>query len=219
MRRFSFPHPPPPVVLDPVSRHLCLCAAAASCNRPGDLREAIRAAFADGVGPESLYEILLQTYLFAGFPPALEGLRALLDVTRDEGVEWNPPAPESFDVDAFTKRGERLYKLVYATNHARLRTAVETFSPDMFQYMIVEGYGKVLSRPGVTGVQRELATVTSLAALGWDRQTISHARGAMNLGATAAEVFSAIELAEAFSSRDMVSRMMNAVAPHLPSDL
>ncbi len=206
-------------MLDPVSRHLCLCAAAASCNRPGDLRNAIRAAFADGVGPAPLYEIFLQTYLFAGFPPALEGLRALLEAVREEEIEWTPPAAEPFDSEAFTRRGERLYKLVYATNHARLRAAVESFSPDMFQYMIVEGYGKVLSRPGLTGVQRELATVTALAALGWDRQTISHARGAMNLGATATDVFAAIELAEPYSSRTMVSRMMNAVAPHLPSDL
>jgi 4-carboxymuconolactone decarboxylase len=206
-------------VLDPVTRHLCICATVASCNRAEALRAALHQAIEGGVAPPALYEIILQSYLFAGFPAALEGLRALLEMTTELGIEWTPPDAEPIDTELFAERGTRLYRQIYNTNHEKLRTAVERFSPDMFQYMIVEGYGKVLSRPGVTGIQRELATVTALVALGWDRQVVSHVRGAINLGATAVEVFAAIELAEPFCSRDHVSRMMSAVAPHLPSDL
>ena len=178
-----------------------------------DLR--IREAISVGIDSRALYECLLQTYLFAGFPPALEGLRLLHETLRELGVSWTPPDREPFDVAGFRLRGEELYRRIYSSNHRALQQVVESFSPDMFEYMILEGYGKILSRPGITGQQRELSTVTALTALGWERQVISHARGAVNLGSEKSEVFDAIQLAEECCTSERVRNMINAVVPHL----
>jgi 4-carboxymuconolactone decarboxylase len=49
--------------------------------------------------------------------------------------------------------------------------------------MITEGYGKVLSRPGLDLPRRELCVIAACAAAGQARQLHSHLRGAQNVGA------------------------------------
>jgi 4-carboxymuconolactone decarboxylase len=48
--------------------------------------------------------------------------------------------------------------------------------------MIVEGYGKVLSRAGLDLGRRELCIMAACAASGQDRQLHSHLHGARNVG-------------------------------------
>jgi 4-carboxymuconolactone decarboxylase len=48
--------------------------------------------------------------------------------------------------------------------------------------MIVEGYGKVLSRPALDLPRRELCIVAACAASKQDRQLHSHLHGALNVG-------------------------------------
>jgi 4-carboxymuconolactone decarboxylase len=54
--------------------------------------------------------------------------------------------------------------------------------------MIVEGYGKVLGRPALDLLRRELCVVAACAALGQDRQLHSHLHGAIHAGASQAQV-------------------------------
>jgi len=53
----------------------------------------------------------------------------------------------------------------------------------------------VLARPGLAGDRRELLAVAALTALGQDSQLASHARGALRLGATRAELRGALDAA------------------------
>jgi 4-carboxymuconolactone decarboxylase len=59
--------------------------------------------------------------------------------------------------------------------------------------MITEGYGKVLSRPGLDLQRRELCIVAACAALDQDRQLHSHLHGALNVGVAPAVITAAIE--------------------------
>src|SRR5690606_22884508 len=56
--------------------------------------------------------------------------------------------------------------------------------PSLDHWMIVEGYGKVLSRPGLDLPRRELCIVAACAATAQDRQLHSHLWGALNAGAS-----------------------------------
>jgi alkylhydroperoxidase/carboxymuconolactone decarboxylase family protein YurZ len=60
--------------------------------------------------------------------------------------------------------------------------------PDLATWMIEQGYGRVLARPGLGARERELVTIAVLAASGWERQLVSHLIGAGRLGAAAADV-------------------------------
>jgi 4-carboxymuconolactone decarboxylase len=74
---------------------------------------------------------------------------------------------------------------------------MEGLHPELAAWILEDGYGRVLSRPGLTGRERELLAVAALAALpGAGPQLESHERGARRLGATAAEVRSARYVAE-----------------------
>jgi 4-carboxymuconolactone decarboxylase len=59
--------------------------------------------------------------------------------------------------------------------------------------MIVEGYGKVLSRPGLDLGRRELCIVAACVASGQERQLHSHLHGALNVGVPAGVVRESLE--------------------------
>jgi 4-carboxymuconolactone decarboxylase len=140
---------------------------------------------------EWVEEVVLQSYLFAGFPLALNAAR---EWRRISGV----PAPE-FDsgevfqhADQWRAQGEATCATVYGPFYERLRHNIRHLHPALDAWMIVEGYGKVLSRPGLDLKRRELCIVSACAMARQDRQLHSHLYGALHAGATPAEVASAL---------------------------
>jgi 4-carboxymuconolactone decarboxylase len=65
--------------------------------------------------------------------------------------------------------------------------------PLLDDWMITEGYGKVLSRPGLDLPRRELCIVAACAATAQDRQLHSHLHGALNAGASAGAIDGAVD--------------------------
>jgi alkylhydroperoxidase/carboxymuconolactone decarboxylase family protein YurZ len=65
---------------------------------------------------------------------------------------------------------------VYGGMYERLRANVRELHPSLDAWMIVEGYGKVLSRPGLDLARRELCIVSACAAAEQDRD-VSVVRG------------------------------------------
>src|ERR1035437_4861434 len=121
--------------------------------------EEIRAGFAEcaaaKVSQRWQEELVLQSYLFAGFPRALNAARAV--------------------------------------------------SPALDEWMIVEGYGKVLSRAGLDLGRRELCIIAACAAAGQDRQLHSHLHGALNAGVSAEGVGAALD---GIFSHEILSRAL-----------
>ena len=74
-----------------------------------------------------------------------------------------------------------------------LRRNVRALHRDMERWMVVEGYGKVLARPGLDLPTRELCIVAILAATGWEPQLHSHLRGALHAGCDPVSVSEALE--------------------------
>jgi 4-carboxymuconolactone decarboxylase len=163
---------------------LVFAAAAACVNRQEDVLKGIGAAYKNGASAQEVYEAILQTYLFAGFPAALEGLSTFEKFLKDERISFKSENHEDYDVAVFKKRGEVLCGEIYTTAYDKMRARVGKLSPELDEWMVVEGYGKTLSRGVLKTVERELIIVGMLAALGWKNQLFSHIRGAMNVGAS-----------------------------------
>lgn len=174
-------------VLFPYEQALVLAAAAAALNEPKLLRAAITSGFAYNATPLALYESLLQTYLFAGFPAALEALAVLQALCKEQKRDFTPPPAAPHNEALFQQRGKDLCQQIYTTAYNKMRQKLLAISPDLAEWMIVEGYGKTLSRPELSARMRELVIVGVLAVLGWNTQLYSHLRGAMNVGATPVE--------------------------------
>jgi 4-carboxymuconolactone decarboxylase len=95
---------------------------------------------------------------------------------------------DPFDYDAapeWRARGEATCAVVYGDAYTRLRRNIAHLHPALDAWMIVEGYGKVLSRDGLDLARRELCIVAACAHTAQDRQLHSHLHGALNAGVPA----------------------------------
>jgi 4-carboxymuconolactone decarboxylase len=180
--------------LDDATRELVALAVAIAVGNESALRDAARAAATSGVEPEWVEEIILQSYLFVGFPRALNAMRAWRKAS-------GRPAPRA-DTDAgaqgaaaWRARGERTCATVYGALYDRLRVNIRELHPALDDWMIEEGYGRVLGRPSLDLKRRELCVAAVCAATEQDRQLHSHLHGALHAGATPAEVSGALAVA------------------------
>lgn len=171
-----------------------LVAASALAARPElrvELIELLHRLKADAlVSFDQLYEVFLQTYLFAGFPAALEGVRALERAfgVPEQRVINDDAQSIALEYESFFAQGQELYQRVYAKNAPRVRQEMIRLSPELATWAMIEGYGKTLSRSGLDTAVRELCIVAQLTQLGWDRQLYSHILGAYNCGASIDEI-------------------------------
>ena len=183
--------------LDAPTRELVRLALVIATGREPDIRAAMARAVGIAVDPLWVVELILQSYLFVGFPRTLNAAR-----------EWRRasgrPAPR-VDDDAdqrnaprWQERGEATCATVYGPMYERLRMNIRELHPALDAWMIVDGYGKVLGRPALDLRRRELCVVGVCAALEQDRQLHAHLHGALNAGASRAEVDDVLRLVEDF---------------------
>jgi 4-carboxymuconolactone decarboxylase len=164
-------------------RALGFYSAAITVSDATCMREAARTCIRHGATCEQLYETMLQSYLFLGFPRMLKGAECLKNDGFAPVKEARPVAPVDENPDEWRRRGERLCRWVYGDKYDALKRRVEAMAPEVFFWMELEGYGKVLSRPGLDIVDREIAIVACLMVEHRPAQLHSHLRGALNVGA------------------------------------
>jgi 4-carboxymuconolactone decarboxylase len=158
-----------------------------------------------GVVPaEMVDEVILQSYLFAGFPRALNAARMWR-------VASGFPAPESDEMSSsrhvaeWEQQGEMTCAIVYGDSYDMLRRNIRELHPALDAWMITDGYGKVLSRAALDLKSRELCIVAACAAAAQQRQLHSHLHGALNSGALPEEVAATLDaLSDFVAEADIV---------------
>jgi 4-carboxymuconolactone decarboxylase len=163
------------IALDGPTRLLVRLAAVVAAGTEQSIREEMASAHRR-VSAVWVEELLLQSYLFAGFPRALSAMR-----------EWRRLEPDVANgpdstVDTRGEDGVSTCSAVYGPMYERLRHNIRALHPLLDDWMITEGYGKVLSRSALDLGRRELCVVAACAASDQDRQLHSHLHGALNVG-------------------------------------
>jgi 4-carboxymuconolactone decarboxylase len=166
--------------LDTETRALVRLAAAIVASDEPRLR-GIMSEAAAAVPRVWVEELVLQSYLFAGFPRALNAAREWRRIAGP--AEPDDAEPSWRDGGELTRRGEETCRAVYGAAYERLRRNIRALHPALDEWMITEGYGKVLSRPGLDLARRELCVIAACAAGGHERQLHAHLHGALNVGA------------------------------------
>ena len=146
-------------------------------------------------------EVILQRYLFLGYPIALN----VMALWR-ERIGPNTSIKSLEDRDTWTVRGQEICGAVYGDQYAELRAHIRRLHPDLEQWMVQEGYGKVLGRSGLSLVERELCIVALLAVLDVPKQLYSHLRGALNVGAHVWQILRALEIGLGYAEDDVAAR-------------
>jgi 4-carboxymuconolactone decarboxylase len=129
--------------------------------------------------PTKLYEGILQSYLFCGFPAVIESFKIFRKYYKQFEINKT-----KYNVSDFRTKGKSNCKLIYKKNYKKLIENMNSYSLDLKEWMIIEGYGKVLGRKGLTLLEREYINVTILCTRYYENQLHSHLKGCMNLGAS-----------------------------------
>lgn len=202
--------------LDTATRELVRLTAVISYGTEADVRAAMVRVIQSEVPPVWIEELILQTYLFGGFP---RGLNAMREWRRASGRRA-PERDEGERLDAtatWAAQGEKTCRTVYGEMYDRLRVNIRELHPALDAWMIVEGYGKVLSRPGLDLKRRELCIVAACAVMDQERQLHSHLHGALNAGATASEVDDTLAVVDDMldpRARDRIAHLWSRVRRH-----
>jgi 4-carboxymuconolactone decarboxylase len=199
--------PDSPTSLPPLEaslRHLVRISGSIAGSPEGQMRATMSEAV-DEVDPVMVEEIILQSYLFAGFPRALNAARAWRAVSGRPAPTDDDEASVD-DLETWRERGEETCAIVYGDHYEKLRRNIRELHPALDEWMIIDGYGKVLSRPGVDLRTRELCVVAACAVSGQQRQLHSHLHGALNAGSSASEVGAVLDALTDLISRDDLSR-------------
>lgn len=206
---------PPESRRPPVARKRTALVRVAAAHASRD-EQALRSSLLEAraaAGPAAVEEVLLQAYLFLGFPAAIWALgvwraaggKADGEDSMSQGEPGSvSPGEPGFVAPAeeWERAGEEVCRRVYGENYEKLRRNVRALHGELDRWMIQEGYGKVLSRPALDLVTRELCVVAALAVTSWEPQLHSHMRGALNAGASPPEVEAALEAGLAFGSEE-----------------
>jgi 4-carboxymuconolactone decarboxylase len=187
--------------LDPQTRDLVRFAAAIAQGYEPELRERVGPLRASQVPAQWIEELLLQSVLMVGYP------RALIAFTVWRTYSAVPAPAIDPDQDygrsgEWARRGEELCAVIYGDNYEKLRSSVQALHPAIDSWMITEGYGRTLARPGLDLRRRELCTVAQTAVLEAPRQLHSHLRGALNAGATFGQIEGALSIVNPLLSFD-----------------
>ena len=169
-----------------------LSAALGGCERaalPSLLDDAARHCDA-----RQVEETLVQSYLFVGYPRALNAL-----------AQWRARVPLATSADrepssGWRARGLAVFGQVYGAQAERVRANVAALHPELEDWMLTEGYGKVLGRPGLELPLRELCVVAVLVPQDAAPQLHAHLRGALQVGAAHDDVAQAVGLAAEFAT-------------------
>ena len=181
--------------VDPLLEVSAALAARDGAGLEGALERAAREA-----EPVAVEEALIQSYLFLGYPAALNALALW------RKASGTPAGEAADDGHLWARRGHAVCQEVYGGQYAGLRENIRALHPDMERWMVEEGYGKVLGRPGLPLARRELCIVALLAVLDTPRQLHSHLRGALNVGASRHDVEEALAAAAEHSPTEVRAR-------------
>ena len=191
--------------LDAETAALVRLAAVLAGGSEGEVRTELSSV--NGVvNPVWVEEVILQTYLFAGFPRALNAAREWRRISGRSA----PAAADDREraVLDFSGRGEATCATVYGEFYDRLRVNIRGLHPALDRWMITEGYGKVLGRPLLDLARRELCIVAACAIARQDRQLHSHLHGALNAGAAAGVVTAALQVVAPLIGDDDLRRYL-----------
>ena len=153
---------------------LPLICAAAALRKVEHLKSLLEKSRLNGIKEKPLYESLLQNYLFTGYPSAMISLKIL----KEYYPKLENVLHDSWDLNKYRERGTKNCKKIYGRKFDKLISNVKSFSPELSDWLLLEGYGKVMGRKGLSLKQRELNNVSVLTALKFEDQLYSHINGA-----------------------------------------
>ncbi len=190
---------------------LPLICAAAALRKEVHLRLLLLRAKSLNIDINELYESLLQNYLFTGYPSAMMSLKILKEYFPDH----NEDLSEDWDLNRYRDRGIQNCKKIYGKKFEKLISNVKGFSPELSDWLVLEGYGKVMGRKELSLKKRELNIISVLSVLKFEDQLYSHINGAFRTRSSKEEVKRVISSLKIFGTNEWANFGMKVLNRYL----
>lgn len=161
---------------------LSLITASAASRKIKYFDSLIKLSLQKRISKKKIYEALLQNYLFCGFPSALFFLK------RFHHLCGFKPEDYKFNTAGLFEKGIKTSKKIYGDKLPKLISNVKKFSPELAEWLIIEGYGKVISRKDLTIKEREACIISVLSVQKFEEQLVSHIYGGLKNGLTKKQI-------------------------------
>lgn len=206
---------------------LCMASAMCADGHRGESANVLTYIVGQVDDPEKVREAILQNLLFCGYPRALNGLEALESAMEKAGIPSDrlrkECSPDSRDNAELTRDGEQRFDAVYAANAQRVKDKMARLSPEIAAWSLQEAYGRILTRPLLSSLQREYCTVAALMMMDVAPQLKAHVQGSLNLGGTKEALWALYDtvkkLFEAPRLFDQVREVFESVLGKKPSGM
>lgn len=179
-------------------------AALTAAGNEAALRSALEKGLGNGLTVNEIRSVLEQMYAYAGFPRSLTGLGVfvkLLDERASQGIHDNrgreaTPLPEG------TSIRELGTKTQTALVGRPVSGPVYELSPNIDTYLKEHLFGDIFANDLLNWREREIATVSALAALPAPAQLKSHLNVCLNVGFTPADLAEFADLVKDATSEE-----------------
>ena len=143
--------------LEPRTVALIRVATAIAKGDEAQLRERMTVARAAQVPAEWMEELLLQSLHNVGYPLTLMAFGVWREVAGPVAKAGEDLAHDHWAL--WKERGAKLCAEVYGRTYHKLLLNLRGLHPALEALVVVDAYGKVLSRPGLDAQRRELCTL------------------------------------------------------------
>ena len=159
-------------------------AAFAATGDLESLSRGLNQGLDDGLTINEIKAVLVQTYAYAGFPRSLNALAEFMRVIeqrKSQGIddqEGKDSQPLAQDYNARVQGEQNQTQLVGQP----VTGSLFEFSPEIDEYLKTHLFGDIFSRDVLSWQDREIATVSMLAAMtGTESQLKSHVNMSLNI--------------------------------------
>lgn len=159
-------------------------AAFAATGDLESLNRELNQGLDDGLTINEIKAVLVQTYAYAGFPRSLNALAEfmrVIELRKSQGIddqEGKDSQPLAQDYNARVQGEQNQTQLVGQP----VTGALFEFSPEIDEYLKTHLFGDIFSRDVLSWQDREIATVSMLAAMiGTESQLKSHVNMSLNI--------------------------------------
>lgn len=180
--------------LDDKQKSIVAIAALTAAGDMDKLKIQLGQGLDAGLTINEIKEILVQLYAYCGFPRSLNGITALMTVAKERkarGISDNEGKAAALNTNSGDnyERGRKVLETLTKTPQAKPAPGFGEFAPRIDAFLKEHLFADIFESDVLTYQQRELVTVSALAAMsGVDSQLQAHIGMAINTGLTASQL-------------------------------
>lgn len=188
--------------LDRRSQKVVTISVFAARGELNKLKPELVAGLEAGLTVNEIKEILVHLYAYSGFPRSLRGLQtfmSVLDERKAAGIidNWGREASPITDTRDKYERGKDILSELQGITppEGRATAGYAGFSPEIETFLKEHLFADIFERDVLTYAQRELVTVSVIAALGYLQPMLtSHMGLALNTGITPGQLKQVVDI-------------------------